>query len=115
MTDSLVSETTKNPKDLLAGDFPTQFEGITVASGEGALVAGTVLGKITASGKYGAYDDGAADGTEVASRILAYDVDATAADVATPVFRTGSFKESKLTGIDANGIADLDPLCIFVR
>ena len=40
-------------------------ETVVVQSGEN-LVAGTVLGKITANGKYIAYSDGNADGSEVA-------------------------------------------------
>ena len=36
---------------------------IVLVSGAGALVAGRVLGKVTASGKYKAYDNTASDGT----------------------------------------------------
>ncbi len=57
-------------------------EAIVLASGAGSLIAGTVLGKVTASGKYKAYDNDAADGTQTAAAILAYDVDATSADQA---------------------------------
>jgi hypothetical protein len=57
-------------------------EAIVLASGAGALLAGTVLGKITASGKYKAYDNDAADGTQTAAAILFRDTDATSADVA---------------------------------
>lgn len=57
-------------------------EAIVIASGSGVVLAGTVLGKVTASGKYKPYDDDASDGTQTATAILAYDVDATSADVA---------------------------------
>lgn len=60
-------------------------ETVTIASGNGKLLAGTVLGKITASGKYKPYDNDAADGTQTAAAILVYDVDATSADVAAVV------------------------------
>ena len=40
-------------------------EAIVIASGVGVLLAGTVLGKVTATGKYKAYDNDASDGTEV--------------------------------------------------
>jgi len=53
-------------------------EQVTIAVAAPAMVAGTVLGRITASGQWTVYNDGAADGTEVARGILAYDV----ADVA---------------------------------
>jgi hypothetical protein len=37
---------------------------------DGYVPSGTVVGKITASGLYGPYDDAASDGTEVAAGIL---------------------------------------------
>lgn len=54
---------------------------ITVVSGAGVLVAGTVLGKITASGKFTQLDQDAVDGSEVAAGVLYDGVDATSADV----------------------------------
>ena len=45
-------------------------EVVTVAAAAAALPAGTVLGKITASGKYVAYSDAASDGTETAAGVL---------------------------------------------
>src|SRR3546814_7120702 len=56
-------------------------EAIIVASA-GAMVAGTVLGKITASGKYKKYDPVAVDGSEVAANavILYADTPLLAAD-----------------------------------
>jgi hypothetical protein len=56
---------------------------IVIASGNGKLLAGTVLGKITATGKYKPYDNDAVDGTQTAAAILIYDVDATSVDVTT--------------------------------
>ncbi len=54
---------------------------ITVLSGEN-LVAGAVLGKVTASGKYVAYDNtGTDDGRRTAAGILVAAVDASAGDV----------------------------------
>lgn len=58
-------------------------EEIIVASGAGVLYAGTVLGKITASGKYVLHDNSLANGAEVAAAILFHTVDATSADVRT--------------------------------
>jgi hypothetical protein len=54
-------------------------EPITVASG--ALDPGTVLGRITASGKYAAHDPVAVDGTETAAAVLWGKADATGGDV----------------------------------
>lgn len=56
-------------------------ETVTIASGEGVLKAGAVLGKITASGKYAWYDNAASDGTQAAAAVLFGEVDATSADV----------------------------------
>lgn len=54
---------------------------ITVVSGQN-LAAGTVLGKITASGKYTAYDPTASTGQEAAAGVLLFAVNATSADTA---------------------------------
>lgn len=55
-------------------------EEVTVISGAGELASGTVLGKITASGKYTPVTVAAVDGSEDAAGILLEAVDATAAD-----------------------------------
>src|SRR5918999_4369007 len=53
-------------------------ETITIAAG--TLEPGTVLGKITASGKYAAHDPAAADGSETAVAVLWDKADASTAD-----------------------------------
>lgn len=56
----------------------------TIASGEGRLEAGTVLGQVTANAKFVASPNAAVvgkEGAETARAILAYPVDATDADV----------------------------------
>jgi len=98
------------------------LEEVTVASGAGALKAGRVLGIITSGGKYSHYDNGASNGTEVARAVLAYDVDASAADAkATIVARLAVVKTDALawgsndsTGITA-GLADLRAATIIPR
>lgn len=66
-------------------------EQITLLSGSNAVGAvtksGTVLGKITASGKYKPQTLAAADGSQVAAAILLFDVDASAADKRAVVIR----------------------------
>lgn len=71
---------------------------IVIASGQGALVRGQELGKITASGKYGKYTPGASDGTETLVAILGADVNATSADQVTFAYVIGEFNASALTG-----------------
>jgi len=55
-------------------------EQIIIASGAGVLQPGTVLGKVTATGKYVASPDAGADGSQTGIAVLAYRTDATAAD-----------------------------------
>lgn len=57
-------------------------EVVTIATGGAnpVLEPGTVLGKITASGKYAAHDPAAVDGTQTAVAVLWGKADATAAD-----------------------------------
>lgn len=98
-------------------------EQITLVSGAGALKAGTVLGKISASGKYQTYDN--ASGTaavNVGAAILCYDVDATSADqLAAVIVRDAEVHSAGLlwgtndgAGITA-GKADLLALGVIVR
>jgi hypothetical protein len=54
-------------------------EVVTVAAG--TLEPGTVLGKVTASGKYAAHDPDATDGTETAVAVLWGNADASGGDV----------------------------------
>jgi hypothetical protein len=59
------------------GNKSISRESIVIASGEGELLPGTVLGKVTASGEYRKYESANADGSEVAAGILFDGVDAT--------------------------------------
>ncbi len=65
---------------LSEGDFAYSRATVTVVSGAGKIVPGTVLGKITASGKYTPSPDTGADGSQTAVAIALYDCDATSAD-----------------------------------
>lgn len=59
-------------------------EVLTIASGTGKVEAGTVIGKITASGKYIPSPNAevtGSEGAETATAICGYTVDATSADV----------------------------------
>ena len=54
------------------------------------ITAGTVLGKITASGKWTALAPGAGDGSQVAAGLLVSDTDATSVDKAIAVIARGA-------------------------
>jgi len=96
---------------------------ITILSGQD-LVAGSVLGKVTASGKYAIYNNGAADGTEVAAGLLFAAVDASGAD-APGVGLIRATVEYNLTEVTWNtgalqaeidaGVADLLAIGIIAR
>lgn len=91
-------------------------EKVTIAAAAAALAAGTVLGKITASGKYVAYSNGAADGTEVAAGILYAPVGDSAADQpGVMICRDAEVAAIFLTGSDAPAKVDLAALGVIVR
>lgn len=96
-------------------------EAITVVDGQ-TLVAGEVVGVVTASGKYAVYNNAAADGTEVAAGILFDAVTASGADESGVVIvRDAEVRASDLDwgANDAGGItagtADLLALGIVLR
>lgn len=72
----------RHPGEFLMSEAKGQRSrgNITVASGAGIIAPGTVLGKITASGKYVASAVGAADGSQTAVAVALYGCDATSAD-----------------------------------
>lgn len=87
---------------------------VTVA-GAAALEAGTVLGKVTASGKYVAYNGAAADGSETAVGILYHRVEPSAGnDVLGSMQVQGTVRRSRLTGLDAAAEVDLANHFVFV-
>lgn len=112
------SEGTRTPDALLAGDFPRETLVVTITGGA-PVVRGTVLGRITASGKYLTALAAANDGSQTPKAILAMDCDATGGDVAAPIFLTGEFNEAAVTigaGLTLAGIRDgLRQMGIFLR
>ena len=88
---------------------------VTVAAGV-PLLSGTVLGKITASGKYVARSAGAADGSQTAAAILWNEQPGVAGDVKATIFtRDCEAIGAKLTGLDATVRTQLAALGIVVR
>ncbi|MCV6612012.1 MAG: head decoration protein [Amphritea sp.] len=62
----------------------------TVASGQN-LAKRTPLGLVAATGKFVEWNPAANDGSEVAVRLTAIAVDATGADAAAPMIKSGTF------------------------
>lgn len=67
---------------LSEGNGNISRDNIVIVSGAGVVRAGTVLGKITESGKYTPSPHTGADGSQTAVAINLYEVDATSADAA---------------------------------
>jgi hypothetical protein len=88
---------------------------------DGYIKSGIPLGKITASGKYGLYNDGAADGRQTCVGFLFTGVEVVTRRGATLSSAVGSMlvhcavKESKLpVAVDAAGKTDLGARVIFI-
>lgn len=78
----------------------------------GYIASGTVLGKVTATGLYGPYDNAVSDGREVAVGFLwnSTAVPTGATKLGAPLQWRGVIKESRLPtnhGLDTAGKADL--------
>jgi hypothetical protein len=85
---------------------------ITVASGAGVLQPGTVLAKLTATGKYVAYDNVGSDGSEIAAAVLYAGVDATSADkAAVAIVRLAEVEAASL--VWANGLVTADKTAAY--
>lgn len=72
----------RHPGEFLMSEANGQRsrETITVASGAGVIAPGSVLGKITASGKYLVSAIGATDGSQTAAAVSLYGCDASTDD-----------------------------------
>jgi hypothetical protein len=107
------------PDNLFAGDFPVVTGSGTIASGQGVLARGTVLGKVTAGGKLAIVDSTKSTGEQVVYAVLAEAVDATSADVDAPLYLTGTYNSRALvfggTDTAATHTAGARALSIFIK
>lgn len=86
-----------NPDKLIAGhEIPLLTTGVLLASGQGVLERGSVIGIVTADGKGKLCDSTATDGSQVAKYILAEDVDTTGGDVMAVCYKSGVFNRNAL-------------------
>lgn len=106
------------PDQLVAGDLKVVSKTVTI-TGSALFKRGTVLGKITASGKYTISLSAAADGSQNPAAILADDTDATGGDVNGGIYQMGEFNGNALilgTGQTLNGVtAALEAFNIYVK
>jgi len=93
------NEGTLTQDNLIAGNMPRVTEKQTVLSGAGALKAGAVLAKDSANGNKLVLVDSASPTPSVQSpfAVLAFDVDASAADAEAMVWLSGHLNELALT------------------
>lgn len=100
------TEGTFTPDRLVIGR--TRGRKVVIASGAGILARGTLLGKITASGKYLKSLSAASDGSQLPDAILAEDVDATSADKEAVIFIQGEFDVDAVTFGTGHTAASVD-------
>ena len=97
--------------------FGAQYNAnIVLAAGAVTYVAGTLLGRITASGKLTAYTSGAADGSEIPLAVLREElVFAGAGEVSAKVIVEGTLDRDLMVahGVGAITIAEADLLRDF--
>lgn len=84
---SIVNEPTDN---WVTGSDPCQTTQGTIASGQN-LAAHAPLGQVTATGKFVIWAPAATDGSQVATRLTPFAVDASAADRTTQLIKAGTF------------------------
>ncbi len=106
------------PDNLLSGEFPRLSRIVTVM-GQATLIAGTVLGKITADGRYRISETASRDGSEQPDAILAEAIDLSHGDVQASVYLTGEFNSNALTLGNGHTLASVTSACrmrsIFFR
>lgn len=109
----MVEETTWPSKDLVADD---NYGPVLIPKTIGTaadLLAGRILGRITASGKLVAYAAGNADGSENPVAVLMDDAEAAAADVEAVVGFGGVYRKDNVIGLDAAGELALEARGIY--
>lgn len=103
----LPGHSTKNvytPVELLASNAKLVQQGCTLAGNQGLLAVGTVLGKVTATGKYIAYVSSAGDGSQTPVGVLRTEVDTgltsagTAADILGNIVKGGVLDATVMVG-----------------
>ena len=85
------------PSIDMIGDADVITQTATIASGAGVVVYLQVLGLVTASGKLVKHNPAGADGSQNATALAAYGVDATSGDVVCQVITAGEFAVQSLT------------------
>lgn len=101
---SSVDETTDD--ELLLSSVGYTQAGVVLASGQGILPLGTVLGQRTSDKKFVVYNNAASNGSQTARAILRHRTDTSDGDVLANVVTMGKVRLSKLSGLDSAAITD---------
>lgn len=88
---------TYTPTEILNSGVGVRKRGVIVASGQGVVVAGEVVGQKTSDKKYYRYNSAASDGTQTPVGILYKSVDTTSADVNGVVVISGALKNDHIS------------------
>ncbi|MBW2647594.1 MAG: head decoration protein [Deltaproteobacteria bacterium] len=99
--------TTYTPSKLWVFGFPIEDGTGTIITGTGVVVAGTVVGKITASGLLTPCDKDAVDGSQIPVAITKATVDATSAAASVKIAKTGRAYSTGLTFAAGTVVADV--------
>lgn len=95
------------PDNLFGGHVAKVVDdSLVVATGQGVLPRGALLGVATATGKAILVDKAATDGSEKVYAVLGENVDTAESDVTAAVYLTGEFNENALTVADGNTVAE---------
>jgi len=103
------------PEFLASENFTAKRGGATLdsslvgadANGDKVLKKGTCMGRVTATGKYGAYSNAAGDGRQDAKGFLQESVNLRYGDIVVGLVIEGSVIADRCSGLDAAGIVDL--------
>jgi hypothetical protein len=90
---------------IAIGECDVEHDTPWAAGGIDTLAAGTIMARITASGKWGIYDTGGVGGLGVAQGVLAYEVTAAGAgDVPVDVIVRGTVNLDRILQDDAGAV-----------
>ena len=117
-TEGFKDQGTYVPDNLIAGEYPRVARLVTIAEGAD-LRKGSVLGRVTADGKFKLSASDSKDGSEKPDAILAENAPASDQDVQAVVYFSGEFNEYALTLGEGHTLDTLRPLLraknIFLR
>ena len=97
---------------LASGEFGPALLTQTIGGGA-ALAKGTIMGRITATGKLVAYAAANSDGSENPIGVLMEAADASAGDVKAVVGFAGKYVKANMTGLDAAAITALEARAVY--